>query len=478
MGSVPDQDVAQEPTLPLKAVMALAADRDLVARQYTNGFHEVFTDALPALEEALRLGRSIETATVAAHLTLLSRHPDSLIVRKAGIERSAEVSRRAARSSRRAGRIVRRGCGCVPSSTIGSATRAGRSTLARRPTWSRRPCMRRCEMGQFRYHSPRIRPVDREIPAFLPSIEGVSGAIEDKDTPAMPSPQFQVRVTKDYLVFCSGHFITYQGDQCERIHGHNYRTAVEVEGDLDENHYVIDFIALKDLTKSIIDELDHRMMLPTRSRHILLHEEGPNIRVTYGDRYWSFPREECALVPIANTTAELLADYIAGRLRTAMSERGWAPPRLLRVEVEESFGQSARVEWRAEDSPGSALIRFSRSVAVCDAIRSSSRRPMRPSWIAEPTSTADAPWSATLSTSSIPRIPPPTVISTPTHRVRIRARRSSVPMPRPVPTRARSSRMSRRTPSSTASRRDLDRLDARPGGPGRNPRPARRRGRG
>ncbi len=65
----------------------------------------------------------------------------------------------------------------------------------------------------------------------------------------MPSPSFQVRVTKDYLVFCSGHFITYQGDQCERIHGHNYRTAVEVEGDLDENHYVIDFIALKDLTE-------------------------------------------------------------------------------------------------------------------------------------------------------------------------------------------------------------------------------------
>ena len=87
-------------------------------------------------------------------------------------------------------------------------------------------------------------------------------------------PLFKVRVTKDYLVFCSGHFITYQGDQCERIHGHNYRTAVEVEGDLDENHYVIDFIALKDLTKSIIDELDHRMLLPTRSRQILLHEEG------------------------------------------------------------------------------------------------------------------------------------------------------------------------------------------------------------
>lgn len=166
----------------------------------------------------------------------------------------------------------------------------------------------------------------------------------------MPGPIFQVRVTKDYLVFSSGHFITYQGDQCERIHGHNYRAAVEVEGNLDENHYVIDFIALKNLTKSILDELDHRMMLPTKSSLIRLHEDGTNIRVTYGDRYWSFPREECALVPVANTTAELLADYIAGRLHEAMAARGWNLPRILRVEVEESFGQSARVEWRLSES--------------------------------------------------------------------------------------------------------------------------------
>jgi len=164
----------------------------------------------------------------------------------------------------------------------------------------------------------------------------------------MSSSRFKVRVTKDYLVFCSGHFITYDGDHCERIHGHNYRTAVEVEGDLDENHYVVDFIALKDLTRAITDELDHRMLLPTRSRQIQLHEEGANLRVTYRDRYWSFPREECALLPIANTTAELLADYIAGRLRQEMAALGWPQPRVLRVEVEESFGQSAQVEWRRD----------------------------------------------------------------------------------------------------------------------------------
>jgi 6-pyruvoyltetrahydropterin/6-carboxytetrahydropterin synthase len=165
----------------------------------------------------------------------------------------------------------------------------------------------------------------------------------------MASSRFKVRVTKDYLVFCSGHFITYDGDHCERIHGHNFRAAVEVENDLDENHYVVDFIALKDLTRTITDELDHRMLLPTRSRYVGLKEEGPNFRVTYRDRHWSFPRDECALVPIANTTSELLADYIAGRLREEMVGMGWRLPRTMRVEVEECFGQSAEVEWRRED---------------------------------------------------------------------------------------------------------------------------------
>src|SRR5215475_6510097 len=128
------------------------------------------------------------------------------------------------------------------------------------------------------------------------------------------SERFKIRVTKDHLVFCSGHFISYEGDKCERLHGHNYRAAVEVEGRLDDNFYVFDFIALKHLTKAITDELDHRMMLPMRNPYIHV-EEGPNgIRVRYRDREWSFPPGDCVLLPVENTTAELLASYIARRL--------------------------------------------------------------------------------------------------------------------------------------------------------------------
>ena len=158
--------------------------------------------------------------------------------------------------------------------------------------------------------------------------------------------RYSVRVSKDYLVFCAGHFISYEGDKCERLHGHNYRAAVEIEGDLDGNHYVFDFIALKNHTKAITDELDHHLLLPTRSR-IIAVEEGPrSVHVRYKDREWLFPREDCILLPVENTTAELLTRYIGQRLLEDLRRQHNYTPGVLRVEVEESFGQSAKWECR------------------------------------------------------------------------------------------------------------------------------------
>jgi triphosphoribosyl-dephospho-CoA synthase len=95
LGQVENQDVRDEPTLPLREVMTLAAERDLVARQYTNGFREVFDDGVPALVEGIEKTRCLEDAIVHCHLTLLAKHPDSLIARKRGIPEAEEASHRA-----------------------------------------------------------------------------------------------------------------------------------------------------------------------------------------------------------------------------------------------------------------------------------------------------------------------------------------------------------------------------------------------
>ena len=96
LGGVPEQDVADPPTEPLVAVMRRAAQRDLVARQYANGFREVFCDGVPALAEALARGLSWEQSIIRCHLELLARHPDTLIARKRGHDEASESARRAA----------------------------------------------------------------------------------------------------------------------------------------------------------------------------------------------------------------------------------------------------------------------------------------------------------------------------------------------------------------------------------------------
>jgi len=92
---VPEQDVHEEPTQGLREVMALAADRDLIARQYVNGFQQVFDEGVPALRDALGQGASLEKAIIACQLHLMARHADSLILRKRGPQEAQEASRRA-----------------------------------------------------------------------------------------------------------------------------------------------------------------------------------------------------------------------------------------------------------------------------------------------------------------------------------------------------------------------------------------------
>lgn len=156
---------------------------------------------------------------------------------------------------------------------------------------------------------------------------------------------YTVRVTKEVFIFSCGHFITFNGDQCERLHGHNYRCAVEVDAPLDENAYAFDFIALKDRTQAITAELDHHMLLPTKHTLITVEENPTSVRVRFREKEWLFPREDCILLPIENTTAELLAKYIAGRLLADLKSKHGFSPKAMRVEVEENIGQSAAYEW-------------------------------------------------------------------------------------------------------------------------------------
>lgn len=160
--------------------------------------------------------------------------------------------------------------------------------------------------------------------------------------------EYCVRVSGDDLVFSAAHFITFDGDVCEALHGHDYRVAAEVHGPLDENSYVVDFVALRDSLKSVLSELDHRVILPTEHPSIRVAVSDQEIHVTFGERRWVFPRSDCALLPVRNTTTELLARHAGRRLVGDLEARGVAKPARVRVQIDEGYGCSAVCELREE----------------------------------------------------------------------------------------------------------------------------------
>jgi 6-pyruvoyltetrahydropterin/6-carboxytetrahydropterin synthase len=162
------------------------------------------------------------------------------------------------------------------------------------------------------------------------------------------SERFHVHLEKHDHVFSAAHFITYEGDVCEPLHGHNYRVWVEVAGPLDENHYVVDFVALRDSLQAIIQTLNERTLLPTEHPLLQLNLSEQEVEVRFENRRWVFPRDECALLPLPNTTAELLARHIGRQLLAALEQRTGARPPLLRLAVDENSGQWGVYEYQRD----------------------------------------------------------------------------------------------------------------------------------
>lgn len=150
----------------------------------------------------------------------------------------------------------------------------------------------------------------------------------------------KITVERNTLRFAAAHMATFEGT-CEPLHGHNYELIVEVEGELTGDSWVFDFGALKEIARSICKELDHKFLLQRDSRVLEIDERPTNWKVRIaGDRGWVFPKADVLVLPIDNTTAERLAEYIAGRLQTALSERGAANLTSITVGVEEMPGQT------------------------------------------------------------------------------------------------------------------------------------------
>ncbi len=122
-----------------------------------------------------------------------------------------------------------------------------------------------------------------------------------------------IRVDDRKLKFSAAHFVKGT-DYCESLHGHNYQVSITVSGELDALGMVLDFRIVKKQIEEVCDTLDHMILLPGNSDVIRISSGTDETEVNIDEKRYIFPSEDCLILPVEATTAELLAEHIASRL--------------------------------------------------------------------------------------------------------------------------------------------------------------------
>jgi len=142
--------------------------------------------------------------------------------------------------------------------------------------------------------------------------------------------------------FSSAHIIP-DYEKCGRLHGHTYAVHLKVFGKPDEKGIIMDFSSLKETVKKVVNELDHKVLIPEKSGFMTIKKEDDVVKLSLSSlkKKYVFPIDDCVLLPIDSTSAENLADYILEKIVRMMS----ISKRIKNIEVgvDEGFGQGARV---------------------------------------------------------------------------------------------------------------------------------------
>jgi 6-pyruvoyl-tetrahydropterin synthase len=94
------------------------------------------------------------------------------------------------------------------------------------------------------------------------------------------------------------------------------------------------------MVKRICDALDHRTLIQTESPNIQVSRRAKEVEVRYRRQKIILPKQDVILLPLANTSTELLAEHIANQIRRQVREKfPGAKLRGIEVGVDEARGQ-------------------------------------------------------------------------------------------------------------------------------------------
>ncbi|HEX6900048.1 MAG TPA: 6-carboxytetrahydropterin synthase [Thermoanaerobaculia bacterium] len=154
--------------------------------------------------------------------------------------------------------------------------------------------------------------------------------------------RYRMVLAKEDFKFSSAHFTLFPDGRAELLHGHNYRVRAVLAGsELDGDGLLVDIESFKKALRGLCAGLDSRTLIPSESGRLQWTRDGEAIEVRFGERIYRFPAQDTLLLPLANTSIELLARMfwrdLAPRLAGSRVES-------LAVSVEETAGQECWFE--------------------------------------------------------------------------------------------------------------------------------------
>jgi 6-pyruvoyltetrahydropterin/6-carboxytetrahydropterin synthase len=154
--------------------------------------------------------------------------------------------------------------------------------------------------------------------------------------------RYEIYVSKDFFKFNAAHFMAYPGFR-ERLHGHNYRVSVRIEGRLNPDGYVVDFGDVKRAARAVCDEMNERVLIPANSDCLKITTKDGQVSIACQDgSRFALPATDCIFLPIVHSSAEELAAYVCRRLVDALPALAARGVSAVEVAVAEAPAQEAR----------------------------------------------------------------------------------------------------------------------------------------
>ncbi len=140
------------------------------------------------------------------------------------------------------------------------------------------------------------------------------------------------------LRFSACHFIP-RHEKCSRLHWHSYIVRLRMDGDIGADGMIMDFVILKKALRKIIEEVDHKTLLPVRSTEVKITVSEDSVEAVSGCKRYVFPREDVTLLDVPTTTAEEMSKMMALRM---LSDIDFPPNvRSISIGLDEERGQTA-----------------------------------------------------------------------------------------------------------------------------------------